>query len=230
LLLHRPFNSEKAAYLRLVKRGSVVLEIGANLGYFTRLFSHLVGPRGKVVAFEPIPQTRKTLLQNVQTLGAGNVCILPFAIAEQAGEATMFVPGRIHGQASLQRHSEGGWGTGETVETVIVECMPLDRVGEVAALPRVDFIKVDAEGAELPVLKGARQLLLRDHPLLHLEIEPTWMRAFNYSPEDLESYLRGLGYRYFTSYCKDWQPLENLGSLDGGFNVVCSADNMASVM
>jgi len=226
LLLKTPFNSEKAAYIQLIHRGDVILEIGANTGYFTRLFSHLTGSSGKVIAFEPIPKTRLSLVDNVKAWGLRNVLIMAYAVSDRNCDATMFVPGVIHGQASLKQHMQGGWGQDMGIEKVSVKCRTLDDMSELSALPSLDFIKVDVEGAELLVLKGARQLLFRYHPILHLEIEAAWMKAFAYSPEDLETYLRELGYRHFTSYDRHWQPLENLSTHKGGFNVVCTTNTL----
>lgn len=199
--LRKPFNSEKAAYLKLVKRGGVVIEVGANLGYFTRLFGDLVGSNGRVIAFEPVPQTREQLLVSVGDLDW--VTVLPYAISDEVGKFTMFIPGEVHGQASLKRHCDLGWSNSGLVSSVNVQCMPLTMIDQVRDLKHVDFMKVDVEGAELQVLKGARDILVRDHPILHLEIEERWMVSFGYGASEVELFLRSIGYSYFASYDKN---------------------------
>jgi FkbM family methyltransferase len=220
--LRNPCNYEKLAYLKLVKPNNVVVEVGANLGYFTRLFANLVGTKGSVLAFEPIPSTREQLLRNVNNLK--QVTILPYAISDEVGKFMMYVPGDIHGQASLKMHSRSGWGAAGEVTSVSVECIPLALIKQVKALAHIDFMKVDVEGAELQVLKGAREILVRDHPILHLEIEERWMTSFGYGADEVESFLRSIGYTFFVAYDKDWIALDSLTGFAGN-NVVCAVDS-----
>jgi FkbM family methyltransferase len=217
--LRKPCNYEKLAYLKLIKHGNVVVEVGANLGYFTRLFAYLVGTKGSVLAFEPIPSTREQLLRNVN--GLKQVTILPYAISDKVGKIKMYVPGVTHGQASLKMHSSSGWGAAGEVTSVSVECMPLALIKQVHALDHIDFMKVDVEGAELQVLLGARDILVRDRPILHLEIEEKWMKAFGYGPDAIEEFLRSIGYTIFLAYNNDWITIDTLIGF-GGTNVVCA--------
>jgi len=219
LNFRKPFNCEKSTYLKLVRRGDAVIEVGANLGYFTGLFGNIVGSKGVVLAFEPIPHTREQLLLNTEKLK--QVSILPYAISDQQGDFEMFIPGCIHGQASLRQHSSSGWKTVDKVTSVTVKCKALSEITQVRSLSRIDFMKVDVEGAELLVLKGARDILMRDHPILHLEIEDRWMNAFGYGASEIESFLRSIGYTYFATYDRDWIVLDSIGGLDG-VNVVCA--------
>jgi FkbM family methyltransferase len=221
LSLRRPFNAEKKVYLKLVKRGSVVIEVGANLGYFTRLFGDLVGPNGRVIAFEPVPQTREQLLVRVGDLSW--ITVLPYAVSDVVGEFSMYIPGKIHGQASLRRHCDLGWSSYELVSSVNVQCMPLVMIDQIKDLEKIDFIKVDVEGAELQVLKGARDILARDHPILHLEIEERWMKSFGYGVREVELFLRSIGYSHFASYEKNWIALESLQNITDT-NVVCAVE------
>lgn len=222
--LNNPCNCEKLAYLKLVKRGDIVVEVGANLGYFTRLFGNLVGAKGIVLAFEPIPQTREQLLRNVQDLNHVNV--LPYAISDEVGRVDMFVPGNIHGQASLRRHLDSEWGAEKIVYSVTVECVPLAIISQIRQLNHIDFMKIDVEGAELQVLKGAREILVRDHPILHLEIEQRWMTSFGYKADEVESFLRSIGYTFFFAYDKDWVALDGLNGFAGN-NVVCASKDFS---
>jgi len=217
--LRKPCNSEKLAYLKLVKRDYVVVEVGANLGCFTRLFANLVGSTGSVLAFEPVPKTREQLLRNVHDLN--QVTVLPYAISDEAAKIEMFIPGDIHGQASLRQHSDLGWIEAGVLSTVNVECMPLALIKQVRSLDHIDFMKVDVEGAELKVLTGAREILERDHPILHLEIEDRWMTSFGYGADQIEAFLRSIGYTVFFTYDRDWIFLDCLKGFTGT-NVVCA--------
>lgn len=225
LRLRRHYNCEKAAYLKLIRPGFVVVEVGANEGYFTRLFGNLVGKNGRVLAFEPITKTRERLLDNVNDIKS--IKILPYAISNKTGEFPMFIPGSTHGQASLRKHFDPGWGEEGAISTEIVQCSPLGQLDEINYLDKIDFVKLDVEGAELEVLQGARGILERDHPVLHLEIEERWMKSFGYGAPEIEEFLRGIGYSNFMTYDCDWVGLKSLVGI-GSANIVCSIRSLFS--
>ena len=217
--LRGQYNCEKAAYLKLIRPGFVLVEVGANEGYFTRLFGKLVGKNGHVLAFEPIKQTRDRLTKNVNNIEW--VKVLPYAISDKIGEFPMFIPGSTHGQASLRKHSDPEWGEEGSTYTENVRCSPLGQLDDIKYLDKIDFMKVDVEGAELEVLKGAQEILKRDHPVLHLEIEERWMNSFGYGAAEIESFLRRIGYNAFMTYDREWITLKSLVGI-GSVNIVCS--------
>jgi len=217
--LRGQYNCEKAAYLKLIRPGFVLVEVGANEGYFTRLFGKLVGKNGLVLAFEPIKKTRDRLTENVSNIES--VKVLPYAISDKVGEFPMFIPGSTHGQASLRKHSDPEWGEEGSIYTENVRCSPLGQLDDIKYLDKIDFMKVDVEGAELEVLKGAQDMLKIDHPVLHLEIEERWMNSFGYGPSEIESFLRRIGYNAFMTYDREWITLKSLVGI-GSVNIVCS--------
>jgi len=105
--------------------------------------------------------------------------------------------------------------------------MPLTMVDQVRDIGHIDFMKVDVEGAELQVLKGARDILVRDHPILHLEIEERWMISFGYGASEVELFLRSIGYSHFASYEKNWIALESLQGFTGT-NIVCAFESFSA--
>lgn len=202
-------NFEKAAFLRLIRRGQTVLDIGANRGDFTLLFSDLVGPSGQVHAFEPVPPTFALLERHIAASARHpNVRLNRFGLAAQAGSFPIHVPNSDLGQASLQRHSAASW-QHSSVETFPCELRRLDDYA--SQLARLDFAKIDVEGAELSVLQGGCATLGRFAPVLHLEYFGEWTRAFGYAAGDLVSALQSLGYRcFYTGLLAPLQP-ERLG-------------------
>jgi FkbM family methyltransferase len=220
-------NLEKIVFLNVVRPGDVVLDVGANLGYYTLLFSHLAGARGKVHAFEPVPPTFTRLAARVaRGRRSDNVVLNPCALAETAGPVSLFVPGGDLGQASLARHAAGSWRGADSGEISDHACSAVTLDGYAAGLPALNFLKCDVEGAELSVLRGGEAALRRFAPLLLVEVCPDWTAAFSYEPADLARFLAGLGYDRFLLAGETLRPLADaageLAALQGSANLLCA--------
>jgi FkbM family methyltransferase len=156
---------ESADVRKVVNKGDTVLDIGANFGVFTKLFSELVGPQGVVIAFEPIPQTFRTLAAGIKRYHRSNVRAINKALSDTVGTVQMFVPqyadnpGDDLYQASIVSNSESR-------KTLTIDSVTIDSL----QLPRVDFVKIDVEGHELKVLQGGRRTLEHHHPTLMVEV------------------------------------------------------------
>jgi FkbM family methyltransferase len=186
--------AELRVFTHLVRAGNTVFDIGANRGHFTVLFSRLVGRYGTVHAFEPVAPTYAKLCTRVAAEGASaNTVLVPAAVSDQAGRFPIFLPGEDDGQASLATHETGSWHEANTTEYVC-DAMTLDDYVRAHAVRRLDFVKCDVEGAELPALRGAAATLALWKPTLYVELNPDWVRAFGYTPRDLWDFLRGIGY------------------------------------
>lgn len=186
---------EKRLYLSIVRKGDVVIDIGANVGYFTTLFSDLVGPRGEVHAFEPLPSTFELLCKNIRGFPRHrNVCLNCLALGERDQDTLLFVPDEDHGQAALVRHRDRSW-LSRQIREVNVQMIRLDRYA--ARLPKIDFVKCDVEGAELLVLRGGELTLRRCRPKIFLEIEERWTSSFGWTGADVICFLREIGYQQF---------------------------------
>lgn len=222
-------NLDKIVFLRLIDRGDVVVDAGANAGYYTVLFSHLAGRRGQVHAFEPVPPTFALLAANVaRSARFGNVRLNACGLADGAGTGEFLIPGTDLGQASLARHSAGSWSTPAEVQSCSSPLTTLDAYAAAHGMTRLDFVKCDVEGAELLVLRGGLGCLDRFQPLLHLEACGDWTASFGYDPAALVRCLAPFGYRAF--YLVD-QGLSRLaeperqlaaGELDRSVNLLCA--------
>jgi len=131
--------------------GSVFVDVGANVGYYALLASKLVGPSGRVHAVEPVPSTAVILRANVRLNSCGNVRVHEVAAWSARGRVMLNIPVSSYGLASATRGRSSG------AVTVTARAAPLDEVmsGEGA----VDLVKIDVEGAELEVVRGARSTL-----------------------------------------------------------------------
>jgi FkbM family methyltransferase len=189
---------DRRVYLALVRPGDMVLDVGANVGAHTVLFSHLVGRRGRVLAFEPVPPNIERLRATLRRRRRfPNVTVLELAVGNPGkGREKVLIsaPSADLTQASLAVHTAGSWQDRHDTDQYSVSITSVDAELEVTPVQRVDFLKIDVEGAELDALKGAARTISRYTPLIYCEIFDEWTRGFGYSPSDLLGFVRSLGY------------------------------------
>ena len=148
LLRRRPGHDfDRWLFLRLVRRGDTVFDVGANLGVYSLLFSRLVGRSGQVHAFEPGPPTFAGLERHLEREGpCRNLRANHLAVGAAAGTATLYLPGDDHGQASLSRQTEGSWTTAPAVAEFAVPMTTLDAYAAARTPSPVHLVKIDVEG------------------------------------------------------------------------------------
>jgi FkbM family methyltransferase len=145
---------ERALFQRIVKPGMTVLDVGANIGIYTRFFASLVGPNGKIVAFEPEPRNFALLERAIA--GLPQVTAVQAAVASRSGEVMLFVADNLN----VDHHICNG---GEGRRALKVPSIAIDdyvKPGE-----RVDIIKMDIQGAELLALAGTERVLRENQQL-----------------------------------------------------------------
>jgi FkbM family methyltransferase len=161
-----------------VSPGATVVDVGANIGFYTLLLSQLVTNSGRVLAFEPMPVGLERLRTNLRLNAVRNVDVREQAVAATNGTARFFLGPPEHTSiSSLHRI--------EDAEAINVDCTTLDAA--LGGYPRVDFLKVDVEGAEADVLNGAIETLKRGVPYIIGEV----------SSSDWPPRLIALGYEMF---------------------------------
>lgn len=152
---------------KYLKKGDCCMDLGANLGYFTSVMAHLVGERGDVIAFEPLPNNVQVLEENIAREGLTNVKIEPKAVGGSHGAAALLIQGDTDFTGTASLHQVYDWGGERT--TISVPVVTLDcYLQDLRKIP--SLLKIDVEGAELQVLRGAKTLLSRFHPILLIEI------------------------------------------------------------
>jgi len=159
-----------------VQDGDWVLDVGANIGHYTLRLSRLVGAKGRVLSFEPVPETLELLAANVASAKARNVTLLNTAASDRCCTAGIQLP---QFESGLDNYYMAH--LTEEAGAYDVLCLRIDSLG---LSKKIAFAKIDAEGHELQVLKGMTELLKRDHPVLVVEEN---------SPE-IHPYLAALGY------------------------------------
>lgn len=164
-----------------LRPGMVFYDCGANIGFYTVVAAKLVGASGRVFAFEPATTTFARLSGNVHSNELANVTLWRVALGDRSGRAIVYQPrGESHGLNTLAPGGE-----------VVGECplVSLDSLVSREGIPAPSIIKVDVEGSELPLLRGARTLLQTTPAILVVELSRATMRLFGYEPEDVVRFL-----------------------------------------
>jgi FkbM family methyltransferase len=166
-----------SAYL---DRGMTALDVGANLGVFTATFASRVGERGAVHSFEPLPSTRRRLQRTVALNGLDRVVVNDSAVADREGEVELheYGPGYESWATVAPREIETAGGILRTARHLTVGVVTVDRYCERHGIERVDVLKIDVEGAEEQVLRGASGMLSRGAiDLVMVEVADTTLLA-----------------------------------------------------
>jgi FkbM family methyltransferase len=174
-------------FCRLVVSGATVIDVGAHVGIYTLLASRRVGPSGKVVAIEPSPANVGLLRQHLRINRCSNTEVVEAAIADKPGQITFNYrpdPTDPSAFANSMAYDISG-------ESAIVQVKTLDEICN--KLSPV-LIKIDVEGAELLALRGGKNILLRNNPVVFVAVHPNPMRTLGTTPEQLVSYMNSLGY------------------------------------
>jgi FkbM family methyltransferase len=186
-------NNEQLFIKNLLKPGMTVLDIGAHHGFYTLMASHLVGNTGKVISFEPSPREMERLQKHLEINKCTNVEVISFALGSSEGQAELHVcPSRDAGLNSLRQPS-----VDIAIQKITVRLATLDTVIEEKHLDTIDFIKIDVEGGELEVFKGAKRLLSRTskRPLILYEIQDVRTKAWGYKAKEAYDFLAEHNYQ-----------------------------------
>lgn len=183
----------RAVLYGLVRPGDVALDVGTNIGETLLNFARITGDKGVVYGFEPNPVTFRKCQANI-------------ALNPQLGPIRLFNEGLGDREAVLHMHTPSPRNTGgdrialshaKTDGLVVVKVVTLDQVVERERITSLNFIKIDVEGFELNVLRGAERSLRRFQPVLFIELDDTNLREQDATAAALVKFLANLGYQAF---------------------------------
>ncbi|MEA2804042.1 MAG: hypothetical protein QOE49_4137 [Rhodospirillaceae bacterium] len=183
------FEPNEFAFLdRVLRPGMVFVDVGANDGYYTLFAARRVGPSGRVVAAEPSSRERAHLQRNLGRNGLDNVSVVPAAIGAAVGLADLHLAHGVH----AGHNTLGSFAHDDVVRASLerVPVEPLDAVIARLGLARVDFVKIDVEGAEASVIAGAAAMLGAMRPLMLIEVNDKALRAQGNCADSLMATLR----------------------------------------
>ncbi len=174
---------ETNLFCQLIQSGDTVLDIGANIGYYTSIASRLVGPGGKVYAFEPESRNFEILEWNVENSDIRNTVCINQAVANYVGETTLYLSPENLGHHSFL--DSINFNETQAVTVSSTEEYFLENSG------KIDLIKIDVEGAEQAVLDGMQETLRRNRVHIKLIME-FWPIGLNEAPGGLPRALETL--------------------------------------
>ena len=191
-----------ALFKELVGGGMNVIDIGANIGYYTLLAAKLVGDEGKVFAFEPEPRNYALLLKNIELNGYKNVIPRQQAVSNKAGKVKLFLHEVESGAHSLYEVRK------DAREAIVVDAISLDEFFAGEECP-IDIIKIDVEGAEMVVLLGMSKIVKNNDNLkIFTEFWPPGLQSSGFSAQEYWHKLVESGFKYIYFINEQEQRLE----------------------
>jgi FkbM family methyltransferase len=213
--LRSSYEKELMYLARFISPGMVVVDGGASAGIYTVAAARFVGLSGLVLSFEPGAEAFSVLRENVLLNGLQNVRIYHAALAEAEGKAALYH--HAHGPNSFSLAPAGT----QRIEFEQVTTRALSEVAQEEAVERIGLIKLDVEGAEEFVLRGAEQLIANSHPTIILEVNGTAAQRLGLHPTGSWKLLETLGYKFFSlTDSGDLCTLDHVPAEDDVFNII----------
>jgi FkbM family methyltransferase len=176
----------------LVRAGDVVFDVGANVGEVLLNSARLTGERGQIFGFEINPRTYQRCLHNIGLNSFPNVRLFGVGLGSRKGSLTLGSPNaRNSGQDRVVR----GGGAGDSSQGIAVEVTTMDAFVAEQRIERLDLVKIDVEGFEMDVLRGAQRTLETFRPRLFIELDDSNLRQQQSSAKEMVEFLERLGYR-----------------------------------
>lgn len=180
-----------------IRPGMICLDVGANMGIMGLYLARKTGPTGAVHCFEPVAKIYRRLEQHVERNNLRSIVDLhEFALSNHTGKISMSIADQDYtnqGMGSIVLHDTGALSTHIEINT-----MTLDEFALRMGLERLDFAKIDIQGAEPLFLEGGERTLTRFRPDLVMEVSPTDLAGLGKTSRDLFCQIEALGYKIFT--------------------------------
>jgi FkbM family methyltransferase len=177
-------------YIRVIEEGDTVVDIGANIGYYTLLGGALVGEKGRVFAFEPDPVAFRILERNVRLNGLTNVVLEQKAVSNEHGSIRLYLAAENKGDHKIYE-------TEESRESIEIEAVSLDDYFN-SYEGSIDFVKIDTQGAEGAIIEGMGRIIkANDDILMVVEFWPFGLHGFGYDSDKLLKNLDDFGFEFF---------------------------------
>jgi FkbM family methyltransferase len=198
-LLGKP---ERLFFEQKLKPGMNVVDIGANQGLYSLMFSRLVGETGTVIAFEPEPDMFAALETNISANSVRNVEHHRLALGSKPGEAML--------SRSLLNGGDNRLSSGHSETTSIKKLVRIVRLDEIVAGRKIDFIKMDVQGWEWEAIRGMEATLRRNPAIgVHFEFWPAGLRRSGCEPLELLRFLSQQGFQIYRRHDGGEAPVQD---------------------
>jgi FkbM family methyltransferase len=186
----------EAFYSRLDLKGGKVIDVGAHVGRHTLPLARLVGWRGTCYAFEPIPPIRRVLMRRLRLRRwLRSAVVHPFALSDRTGTADFTLALDGLEESGLRKRVAYNREAGR-LSQLTVEVRRLDEV--IPARDRIRFIKIDVEGGELDVLRGATRILEESRPVVAFECGAAAFMSYHEQPDPIFELFAARGYSIYS--------------------------------
>lgn len=173
-----------------LKKDDVFIDAGANIGAYSLIASKIVGDQGKVISFEPVNSTFDHIQENISLNNLKNIDLHKTALGEKKEKITIYSGDNSNtGNSSIIKNEASHSASEE------IQCINFDE--EFSDLKRINFLKMDIEGAEFYALKGMIKSLEKFKPTILIEISDEIIEKADYSKDDLIELLTNIGYQLF---------------------------------
>lgn len=181
----------------VISDDSIIIDVGAHAGQFTKLFSTIV-PDGRVYAFEPGSYARSILNKVIMLHRLNNVTQINKGLGENSKKDYLIMPVKKSGSLGFGLSHLGG-DDADVKNTIseTIDIITLDAFAESENLEKINFIKADIEGWEMQMLRGAKSVIQKWHPILTLEVNRLFLTRAENTPEELWGFLIENGYEIF---------------------------------
>ena len=214
---------------REIKKGDIVVDVGASIGYFTLIFAREVGEEGKVFAFEPRPERFELLKKNVEINGYHNVILEQMAVMNHSGEADFYYSksGKTGFKLAVPKQLRKEIAEKSTAKTIRLE----DYFKERNLINKIKFIKSDVDGPEYSVLKSAGSILKNKSLKIFFEWDYEYIKMVGDEPEEMLEFLYKNGFKIYSPDFKknkflliDKQTLLKINTAKDEVNLLCKKE------
>lgn len=226
IIKHGVFEPKTTQHIEtLLKPGMKVLDVGANIGYFSLIMARCVGQNGVVWAYEPTQYYRKQLQWHLDNNSIQNVHLMPYGLSNQSVETTIYL-----GNSSATMH----WFSTETSHSQeTISLKTFDQSIKENQIQDIEFIKIDVDGHELSFLEGAKDFFTKSKPIIMMEFSQANLDIAGSDVRNLRDYLMELGYHLFSdqtgkAYASKTEFLFECGNFTHSANVWLIPQTMAS--
>src|SRR5262245_9066449 len=194
MLFEGAYQQEVLVALEAILRpGDTFVDCGGHHGLMAIVAARAVGPRGRVISFEPNPASRRLFEEGCSLNGVRNVLVEGCALGDTIGSTKFYLQsGHVSWNSSLFPEFASQSGR-DAIEEIDVALTTLDAY--LSDGPAPTMIKIDAEGSEFLILRGAREVLREYRPVLSMEFNPESARAAHATVAEVQEFLESLGYR-----------------------------------